>query len=92
MKMLFFSPEAAEVEEARRELVETGIPCEVRRSPVGEEGMGSPACEELWVQNDQDSHRALMWCVEQGVGFSKRPAKVLLADEAGDEIPFEWAA
>ena len=74
MKLLYFSSDSVEVEQVSREFVEAGIPCEVR---IGFEARGAVAhsCSaELWIRNDQDSHRALMLCVELGVGFAKRPA------------------
>jgi len=70
--MFFYSSEHAEVEQVRKELMEAGIPCEVR-DMVPTEGMtpGLPEAE-LWIRNDEDSHRALMLCVAHGVGFAKR--------------------
>jgi hypothetical protein len=81
MKMLFFSSQRAEVEQVRKEFIEAGIPCEVHVSPDGQEGEAEePKAEassdtELWIQNDGDSHKALMLCVERGVGFGKRAPK-----------------
>jgi len=76
MKLLYFSADGSEVEQVSREFVEAGIPCEVRN---GKNGHAQPAatasCSELWIQNDDDCHRALMLCVQLGVGFAKRAVR-----------------
>src|SRR2546426_3027412 len=126
MKMIFFSPERAEIESVRKELVEAGIGCEVHdnsglyrtaeeqaqrpltpsfaeategRPSSAEATEGSreresesegtdgpktflaPGTEglepvhsdfELWVEHDEDAPRALMMCVQLGIGFAKR--------------------
>ena len=70
MKMLFFSSDWTEVELVRKEFVEANIPCEVRVH--GEIDMPPSAIDaQLWIQNDQDSYRALMLCVHLGIGFGK---------------------
>jgi hypothetical protein len=72
MLMFFFSSEHAEVEQVRKELIEAGIPCEVRDVVPGD-GLGQRHPEEeLWIQNENDSHRALVLCVTRGLGFAKR--------------------
>ncbi len=73
--MLFFSSEESEVELVRRELAEAGLPCEIRRSPVTESPPGPAPSSELWIQEDKDCHKALVVCVERGIGFSKRTAQ-----------------
>jgi len=76
MKMLFFSSEREEVELLRREFVQAGIPCEVRAGGVAEGNiLPNPRDAELWIQNDEDAHRAYMLCAELSLGFAKRAAK-----------------
>lgn len=73
MKMLFFSSDHEDVEQVSREFAQAGIRCEVRH---GVSGAGLPVdttAEELWIHNDRDCHRAMMLCVQLGVGFAKRP-------------------
>lgn len=72
MLMFFFSSEHAEIERVRRELLEAGIPCEIHEASLLEGAPQVPFDEELWIHNDEDTHRALMLCVEQGLGFAKR--------------------
>jgi hypothetical protein len=74
MKLLYFSSDSAEVEQVSREFVDAGIPCEVRLGFEAQGGAPNSCSAELWIRNDQDAHRALMLCVELGVGFAKRPA------------------
>ncbi len=72
MKMLFFSSDRAEVEHVSQEFVQAGIACEVRRGA----GPTNRALErELWIRNDGDCHRAFLLCVQQGIGFAKRPTR-----------------
>ena len=80
MKLLFFSSDDSEIELANKECVEAGIPCEVRSGPISDVDTSKPPQAELWIQNDSDSHRALMLCVALGVGFSRRPAKAALVE------------
>jgi len=75
MKLLYFSSDVAEIQRLSDELLEAGIPCEVRTGPVPKgEPLGS-AHAELWIQNERDAHRATMLCVELGAGFAKRTRK-----------------
>lgn len=71
MKLLFFSPDGSEVAEVGKEFTHAGIPCEVRNAAAAEIPPDA-SCAELWIQNDCDSHRATMLCVQLGVGFAKR--------------------
>jgi hypothetical protein len=80
MKLLFFSSDESEIELASKECVDAGIPCEVRSGPMPEGVSSKPPQTELWIQNDCDSHRALMLCVTLGVGFSRRPVKAALVE------------
>jgi hypothetical protein len=73
MKLLFFSPSDTEVAEVEKQCVEAGIPCEIRHA-LHRARLNVDFDEaELWICNDLDSHRALMLCVQSGVGFAKRP-------------------
>jgi hypothetical protein len=69
MKMLFFSSDDQEVDRVSQELVQAGIPCEVR---LGSPSPSGPAERELWVHDERDCHRATMVCVQFGIGFAKR--------------------
>ena len=80
MKMLFFSSDNAEVQEVSHQFTQAGIPCEIRQ---GLARNGHAVEAELWIQNDQDCHRAFMLCVEQGIGFAKRQGELA-------EIEFDW--
>jgi hypothetical protein len=88
MLMFYFSSEHAEVERVRKELIEAGIPCEIHemapmKNTPPEDRLPAPSEEELWLQNEADSHRALMICVALGVGFAKRevPPELLAFSE-----------
>ncbi len=72
MKMLFFSPDTAEVEQVSREFTHAGIACEVRNSPCDR---ARSADTELWIRNDRDCNRALLLCVRLSMGFAKRPVQ-----------------
>jgi hypothetical protein len=73
MRLLFFSFDPAEVEEASREFASAGISCEVRKSPLlKEEATTGHDCAELWIADDKDASRATLLCVERGLGFSRR--------------------
>jgi hypothetical protein len=86
MKMLFFSSDSSEVQFANSEFRAAGIPCEIRNSPVLHQENGCPGCAELWICNDRDCHRALMLCVQLGIGFSRRPRQPDIMDlEAAPE-------
>ena len=85
MKMLFFSSERAEVELVRTGLFEAGVACEVRENGIGDGLQPNASDAELWIQNDEDSHRALMLCVELGVGFAKRAATVAVGEDQEEQ-------
>jgi len=77
MRMFFFSVDGSEVQQVGRELVHEGIPCEIRSGLA----VSPTACEtELWVQNDNDCHRAFMICVQRGIGFAKRAIEPVEVD------------
>jgi hypothetical protein len=83
--MLFFSSERAEVDLVRKELAEAGVPCEVRENGMGDGFLPNSPDLELWIENDEDAHRAALVCVENGVGFAKRPATVEVWEEEAQE-------
>ncbi len=70
MKMLFFSSDGAEVAHVSRQFIDAGIPCEIHHHKVSADHNLEA---ELWIQNDRDCHRALMLCVQLGIGFARRP-------------------
>ncbi len=95
MKMLFFSSDALEVEAVGKEFTQAGIPCEVRNGVPAQRRPTSAPQAELWIHDDRDCHRALMLCVQLGIGFSKRPPRVEILedlefprDEAAPEEPY----
>ena len=77
MKMLFYSNDPSEVEQVGREFTQAGIACEVRHGRFRNE---SAPDIELWIRDDGDCHRAFMLCVQQGIGFARRPAETVAAD------------
>jgi len=71
MKMLFFSSDWTEVELVRKGFLNADIPCEVRVHGATE-GMPPSAIDaQLWIQHDHDSYKALLLCVQLGIGFGK---------------------
>ena len=79
MKLLFFSADDHEVAHVGKEFAEAGIPCEVRRGECNS-NLNQPACTELWIRHDRDCHRALMLCVQLGVGFARRAPRKSFID------------
>jgi hypothetical protein len=79
MKLLFYSSDDREVIHVRDEFTQAGIACEVRH---GEslKILHQPPCSELWIRHDRDCHRALMLCVQLGVGFARRSPKKSFID------------
>ena len=73
MKLLFYSPDCSEVEMAGRELLQAGVPCEIRTGAKKVTARRKIRGKELWIQNVHDTHKALMLCVQLGVGFGKPP-------------------
>jgi hypothetical protein len=71
MKLLYYSPDDLEIAEVSKQFANAGIPCVVRHSAVCR-GEPEPGCAELWIRNDKDTHKAMMLCVQLGVGFAKR--------------------
>ena len=74
MKMLFFSADRLEIETVSRAFHDAGIDCETRESGPDRASFPAPDEAELWIQHDQDAYKALLLCVEQGIGFAKRSA------------------
>src|SRR5256885_16879573 len=77
MKMLFFSADGSEVESASKAFNNAGIPCEVR---TGTASAQDPPEAELWIRHDRDCHKALMLCVQLGLGFARRSARKSFID------------
>jgi hypothetical protein len=74
MKLLFYSSDDLEVAQVSKEFSEAGIACELRHEKALRI-LNEPPCTELWIRHDRDCHRALMLCVQQGVGFARRSTK-----------------
>jgi len=72
MKLLYYSPDDLEIAEVSKQFTQAGIPCVVRHSALCRGEEPNHACTELWIRNDKDSHRAMLLCVQLGVGFAKR--------------------
>jgi hypothetical protein len=72
MKMIFFSASHSEVQQLGKALVDAGISCEVRKELMVEGVPVELPETELWVQNDNDSNRAFLFCVERNAGFARR--------------------
>ncbi len=72
MKMLFFSADRTEVDLVRKAFTEAGIVCEERESGITRALFPNPGEAELWIQHDEDTYKALLLCVERGIGFAKR--------------------
>jgi hypothetical protein len=80
MKLVFFSADCAEVLKVGKEFSEAGIPCELRNTG-SQNGNPIDITEgEVWIRNDKDSHRAMLLCVQQGIGFAKRPPRTSLIE------------
>lgn len=86
MKIVFFSSDRLEVELLSKEMSQAGIPCEVRESLVAEEVPLHVPDAELWIQHDDDTHRAFMLCVERDAGFAKRDTDTLAIDDLLPEV------
>ena len=92
MKMLFFSSDATEVHVINQAIAQAGIPCVVRQGVRPKPLRREPPEAELWIRNDKDSHRALMICVELGLGFSRRPAQAEPVEVESETVEQEHPA
>jgi hypothetical protein len=93
MKMLFFSADVSEVDQVSKEFSQAGIACEVRPGSLTQVTPSMPAQAELWIRNDGDCHRALMLCVQLGIGFARRPARAVdLWEEEFEELRLAHAS
>jgi len=79
MKLLFYSSDDREVVHVKDEFTHAGIACEVRHGE-SHKILHQPPCSELWIRHDRDCHRALMLCVQLGVGFARRSPKKSFID------------
>ncbi|SRR6266699_2856723 len=79
MKLLFYSSDDREVAQVGKEFTQAGIACEVRHGEAPKI-LHQPACSELWIRHDRDCHRALMLCVQLGVGFARRSPRKSFID------------
>lgn len=75
MKLLFFSNDLTEVELASKALMEAGVPCQIRNQPETRFRSRKSLETELWIRNTRDTSKAMLLCVQLGVGFGKRPSK-----------------
>jgi hypothetical protein len=73
MKLLFYSSDRSEVELLRQSLLDACIDCEIHDSGVIQGLSLKPAEAELWILHDEDANRAFLLCVENNIGFAKRP-------------------
>lgn len=87
MKMLFFSADQNEVQQVGESFKEAGIPCEIRQTPCPRKAKFHSPEAELWIKDDRDCHRALMLCVQLGIGFARRPyvASIFDIDQEPEE-------
>src|SRR5690349_7062317 len=79
MKLMYYSSDDREVFHVREELTHAGIQCEVRQDR-SLKLLHEPPCSELWIRHDRDCHRAMMLCVQLGLGFARRAAKKSFID------------
>jgi hypothetical protein len=59
MRLLFSSSDITDIGRVGREFIEAGIPCGVRYDPPRDGASPAPAHAELWIQNENDFHRAV---------------------------------
>jgi|ERR1041385_4623499 hypothetical protein len=79
MKLLFYSSDDGEVSMVEKEFAHAGIACEVRHGE-GLKMLHQPPCSELWIRHDRDCHKALMLCVQLGLGFARRSPRKSFID------------
>ena len=66
MRLLFSSSDITDIGRVGREFIAAGIPCGVRYDPPSEGARPAPAHAELWVQNEDDFHRAVLLYLRLG--------------------------
>jgi hypothetical protein len=88
MTMVYFSADRQEVKQLHRQLSAIGIPSRVRRSPVPRGTSMARAEAELWITNDHDCSRALLYCFEANAGFARRKVASFEFDPWGDLLDF----
>lgn len=98
MKLLYYSPDDIEIAEVSKQFAQAGIACVVRHSAVCRDEEPNHTCSELWIRNDKDTNKAMMLCVQLGVGFAKRNSETSLihnwseiSTEVEDESEHELA-
>jgi hypothetical protein len=84
--MVFFSHDQPEVQRLATVLAAAGIPCEVRKEVEVEGAVVRLSEAELWIQNDQDSYRAFLLCVERNAGFARRELKGLALEPQSEGL------
>jgi hypothetical protein len=72
MKLLFFSADRTEIESVSNAFSQAGIDCETRKTRLRKALPPNSGDTELWIKHDGDAYKALLLCVEQGIGFAKR--------------------
>ena len=99
MKLLFFSADRTEIESVSHAFSEAGIDCETRETGLGKVLLPNPGETELWIKHDNDAYKALMVCVERGIGFAKRTLNGYQAvpyaswdrdDREAEEVSDDW--
>ena len=79
MKLLYYSSDDREVTQVEKEFTQAGIACEIRHGSAAK-ALHQPPCSELWIRHDRDCHKALMLCVQLGVGFARRSPRKSFID------------
>ena len=76
-KLLFSGSDITRIEMVRQKLVDTHIPCEIRRELAPNQADGIPYYPELWVLNDNDFSAASRVFVRCGVSTPSLVTKVV---------------
>ncbi len=84
--MVFFSHDQPEVQRLATVLAEAGSPCDVRKEMEVQGAVVRLPEAELWIRNDQDSHRAFLLCVERNAGFARRERKGLALEALSEGL------
>jgi hypothetical protein len=59
MKMLLSASDEGRISEARKQLFQAGIPCEIRQKAGAQWPLEAPSNPELWVSHDGDVLKAM---------------------------------